>query len=284
MQAALEQLLQTLAPRVLGVLVRRWRDFAAAEDATQESLIAAARQWPDEGVPGNPQAWLISVAMRRLTDQIRSDSARRQREAEYAVVETNHAADDTLILMFMCCHPALSRSSAIALTLRAVGGLTTAEIAHAFLVPESTMAQRISRAKQTIRTSGIRFSMPIDQAASLRAVLQVLYLIFNEGYAVSAGEAWQRQDLAGEATRLTRLLKTMATDPEIDGLLALMLLTDARREARSGPMGEMIPLDQQDRSRWLRAQIKEGVDLLSAALPQRRRGPVPTAGCYCGAA
>ena len=277
-----EHLLRDLAPRVLGAVVRRFGDFSAAEDAVQEALIAAALQWPGQGVPDNPRAWLTQVAVRRMTDHIRAEIARRRREA-LVVIQAPHdeqvvpspdsglepEKDDTLILLFMCCHPALTRPSAIALTLRAVGGLTTAEIANAFLVPEATMAQRISRAKQKIRTSGIGFRMPGDQerAERLDAVLHVLYLIFNEGYASSIGTSLQRSDLANEAIRLTRAVhQLLPNDGEVAGLLALMLLTDARRLARTGPDGELIPLDKQDRGLWDRRTIVEGVALISATL------------------
>lgn len=273
-----EHLLRELAPQVLGIVARRFRDFAAAEDAVQEAMIAAYTQWPKEGVPDNPRGWLILVASRRMTDQMRSEMARREREtavareAETMVATVDEAEvdpDDTLILLFMCCHPALTPSSAIALTLRAVGGLTTAEIAHAFLVPESTMAQRISRAKQSIKASGVPFRLPSaeERAERLPAVLHVLYLIFNEGYASSVGARLQRLDLAREAIRLTRSAKSLLPDhAEVAGLLALMLLTDARRAARTGPDEELIPLDEQDRTLWDRAEIAEGTELLAAAL------------------
>lgn len=274
-----EDLLRGLAPQVLGVIARRFGDFAVAEDAVQEAMIAAFTQWPQQGVPGNPRGWLIQVAFRRMTDQVRSDVARRDRETAVARkaetttsnvdIESEMDPDDTLILLFMCCHPALSQSSAIALTLRAVGGLTTAEIAKAFLVPEATMAQRISRAKQTIKASGVSFRMPSAQerAERLPSVLHVLYLIFNEGYASSIGAHLQRLDLVREAIRLTRNAKALLPDnPEVAGLLALMLLTDARRAARTGPNEELIPLDKQDRSLWDRAEISEGTELLTAAL------------------
>jgi RNA polymerase sigma factor (sigma-70 family) len=277
-----EHLLRDLAPQVLGAVVRRYGDFASAEDAVQEALVAAAMQWPREGVPESPRAWLVHVASRRMTDHLRAELARRRREtlevmqtpAEEAVApapderEEEHS-DDPVILLFMCCHPALTRSSAIALTLRAVGGLTTAEIASAFLVPEATMAQRISRAKQTIKKSGVRFSMPSgdERDERLGAVLHVLYLIFNEGYATSGGPTLQRVDLSSEAIRLTRAVHNLLpNDGEVAGVLALMLLTDARREARTGPDGEIIPLDEQDRSRWDRASIEEGVALVTSAL------------------
>jgi len=283
---SIEQLLRELAPQILSPVVRRFRDFAAAEDAVQEALIAATEQWPRDGVPANPRGWLIQVASRRMTDHIRSEVARRRRE-EVAAEEAERLAppveiaaesgeDDTLVLLFMCCHPALTRASAIALTLRAVGGLTTGEIANAFLVPEATMAQRISRAKQSIKESGIPFQLPMaeDRAQPLRAVLHVLYLIFNEGYASSAGPQLRRADLSDEAIRLTRIVYERQTDDtEVAGLLALMLLTDARRAARTGPNGELIPLAQQIRARWDRQQIAEGIALLSTAMPKGAVGP-----------
>lgn len=281
-----ERLLRELAPQVLGAVMRRFRDFAAAEDAVQEALIAAAEQWPLDGVPANPRGWLIQVASRRMTDFIRSEVARRHREqvaAEEAErlalpveTATDSGEDDTLMLLFMCCHPALTAVSAIALTLRAVGGLTTAEIANAFLVPEATMAQRIARAKQTIRESGIPFQSPTaeERAHRLRAVLHVLYLIFNEGYASTSGPQLRRADLSDEAIRLARLVHhRQPGDAEVAGLLALMLLTDARRLARTGSGGELIPLAQQDRARWDQQQIAEGISLLSAALPKGAVGP-----------
>ena len=274
-----EYLLRELAPQVLGAVIRRFRDFAAAEDAVQEALIAAAIQWPREGLPGNPRAWLIQVASRRMTDHLRSEMARRRREtaaamqpdyvAPAAALENDTDGDDTLILLFMCCHSALTPSSAIALTLRAVGGLTTAEIANAFLVPEATMAQRISRAKHSIKTSGVPFRLPTEQerAQRLRAVLHVLYLIFNEGYTSSVGPQLQRCELSGEAIRLARAVHSLLPDDsEVAGLLSLMLLTDARRLARTGPDGELIPLTKQDRSLWDREQISEGIALLTATL------------------
>jgi RNA polymerase sigma factor (sigma-70 family) len=278
----LERLLRDLAPQVLGAVVRRTRDFAACEDAVQEALIAAAAQWPRDGVPGNPRGWLIQVALRRMTDHVRSEIARRGREAVVAG-ETPAAVapafdgepaidpDDTLVLLFMCCHPALSPASAIALTLRAVGGLTTAEIAKAFLVPEATMAQRISRAKQSIKQSRVPFRLPDagERASRLGSVLHVLYLVFSEGYTSSSGATLQRTDLANEAIRLTRAVHGLLPgDGEVAGLLALMLLTDARRAARTGPGGEIIPLDEQDRALWDAAAIAEGVALVSAALRQ----------------
>jgi len=281
--AQVEALLRELAPQVLGAVLRRHRDFAAAEDAVQEALLAAATRWPADGVPDNPRGWLIQVASRRLIDQVRADVARRRREEEIASEEpaapgpgeATAGPDDTLLLLFMCCHPALTRPSAIALTLRAVGGLTTAEIASAFLVPEATMAQRISRAKQRIKASGVPFQMPTadEQAERLGAVLHVLYLVFNEGYVTTAGPDLQRRDLAIEAIRLARIVHRLLPDhSEVAGLLALMLLTDARRGARTGPDGELIPLDRQDRSRWDRAAIAEGTALVEAALARGQVG------------
>jgi len=280
------RLLRELTPQVLGTVVRRFRDFAAAEDAMQEASLAAAVEWLREGLPDNPRAWLTQVAFRRMADHIRSESARRRRESQVAgaAAQTPEAAalapvpeeDDTLILLFMCCHPALTPATAIALTLRAVGGLTTAQIAHAFLVPEATMAQRISRAKQTIKNSGVPFELPTaeERARRLRAVLHILYLIFNEGYTSSTGPDLRRGDLSHEAMRLTRIVHHLQpNDPEVAGLLALMLLTDARRLARTGAGGEGIPLAQQDRALWDRQQIAEGVALISATLPKGAVGP-----------
>ncbi|MGD9987826.1 RNA polymerase sigma factor [Pseudonocardia sp.] len=279
-----EDLLRGLAPQVLGTLVRRHGQFDACEDAVQEALLAAATQWPEQGVPDRPHAWLLTVATRRLTDGWRSESARRARED--AVVALEAAAppgtpagpedDDTLRLLFLCCHPALSGPSQVALTLRAVGGLTTAEIAAAFLVPEATMAQRISRGKQRIRSAGAHFSMPppAELGARLAAVRQVLYLVFNEGYTASAGESLQRTDLTAEAVRLARELHRLTPDEgESAGLLALMLLTDARRAARADASGALVPLAEQDRSRWDRSMIDEGVALVSAALTRHPPGP-----------
>jgi len=283
---AFEGLLRELAPQVLGALLRRFRDFYAAEDAVQEALVAAALAWPREGVPDHPRAWLIQVAFRRLADQARAEQARRRREEVLATEqgplvtelepEVDAEADDTLLLLLMCCHPALTPASAIALTLRAVGGLTTAEIAKAFLVPEATMAQRISRAKQTVKASGVPFQRPTsaEWTARLGNVLHVLYLIFNEGYTSSFGPDLQRSELANEAIRLTRMVyQLLPSDAEVAGLLALLLLTDARRRARSGPDAELIPLDEQDRSLWDPAEIAEGVALISAALPRGAVGP-----------
>jgi RNA polymerase sigma factor (sigma-70 family) len=287
--AAVEGLLRELAPQVLGAVLRRHRDFHAAEDAVQEALLVAARRWPEAGVPENPRAWLIQVAARRMVDQVRSEAARRRREELAAAQtpddersasdpdgETPTDRDDTLRLLFLCCHPALTPGSQVALTLRAVGGLTTIEIAHAFLVPEATMAQRISRAKHRIEASGAPFRMPAEGEwqERLRAVLQVLYLIFNEGYATSAGQKLQRPELASEAIRLTRAVHSLLPeDGEVAGLLALMLLTDARRAARTGPGGELIPLAEQDRSQWDQEAIAEGVELVTRTLSHESIGP-----------
>ncbi|HET9953674.1 MAG TPA: sigma-70 family RNA polymerase sigma factor [Polyangiaceae bacterium] len=286
---SVQHLLRELAPQVLSRVLRRCGDFSAAEDAVQEALLAAATQWPREGTPENPRAWLVRVAMRRLTDQVRADSARKHREAlvvslippdEQIAIAPDElfgtSEDDTLDLLFMCCHPCLTEASAIALTLRAIGGLTTPEIARAFLVPEGTMAQRISRAKQSIQSSGVPFERPTEQgrAARMQAVAHVLYLIFNEGYTASSGDELHRTDLSQEAIRVTRLLLSLAPDePEVAGLLALMLLTDARRPARSGPRGELIPLDEQDRSLWDQNRIAEGTELLTRTLPRGATGP-----------
>lgn len=280
----LENLLRELTPQVLGPVVRHCGDFSAAEDAVQEALLAAATQWPSDGLPENPRGWLIHVASRRAIDEIRSDAARRRREAASAestpAIPPTPAAssedDDTLALLYMCCHPALTRPSAIALMLRAVGGLTTSEISKAYLVPEATMAQRLSRAKQAIRKSGIPFEMPVarDRDERLAAVLHVLYLIFSEGYTASSGPQLQRADLAREAIRLTRLVHRLLPDAsEVSGLLALMLLTDARRHARATADGELVPLEEQDRRLWDRAQIAEGTALVSHALSRGIVGP-----------
>ena len=278
--AAVEELLRRLAPQVLGALVRRHGRFDACEDAVQEALLAASAQWGEQGLPESPRGWLITVASRRLTDELRSEQARRRREetaaAQVPAEEQPLDEDDTLTLLFLCCHPALSGASQIALTLRAVGGLSTAEIAAAFLVPEATMAQRISRAKKTILTSGIPFEMPPEQERSerLRAVLHVLYLIFNEGYTATAGPDLHRRDLTREAIRLTRELRRLLPDDgEVAGLLALMLLTDARSPARTRPDGALVPLAEQDRTRWDRALIDEGVALVTGALSQAPLGP-----------
>jgi RNA polymerase sigma factor (sigma-70 family) len=281
--AETEGLLREAAPRALAALVRRFGDFADCEDAVQEAMIEAAEQWPARGLPENPTGWLVHVASRRMTDRIRSEAARRAREDALAGDRSEvlaaaipapgepsgSGADDSLALILMCCHPSLSPASAIALTLRAVGGLSTAEIAGAFLVPEATMGQRISRAKQTVRASAEPFGLPEpgQRAERLRAALRVLYLIFNEGYAASGGEALVRVDLSAEAIRLARIVHAAEpSEPEATGLLALMLLTDARRPARTDARGGLVPLELQDRSRWDRTAIAEGEALLADAV------------------
>lgn len=284
-----EDLLRELAPQVLGVLVRRYGQFDACEDAVQEALLAAAVQWPEQGVPENPRGWLITVGSRRLADQWRSDQARQRREATAAALVPSgeslapapdeghpHDRDDSVTLLFLCCHPSLSPASQIALTLRAVGGLTTAQVARAFLVPEATMAQRISRAKQRIKATGIGFGMPPEQERDerLRMVLHVLYLIFNEGYTTTSGPDLQRSELTSEAIRLARAVRQLLPDDgEVAGLLALMLLTDARRPARTGPDGELIPLAEQDRDRWNQEAIQEGMALITHTLARAPIGP-----------
>jgi RNA polymerase sigma factor (sigma-70 family) len=286
--AEIEDLLRSLAPQVLGALVRRYGNFDLAEDATQEALLAASVQWPAHGLPENPKGWLITVASRRLTDLLRSEQARRQREAtvaQWAMGEPaappeagEHPADsdDTLVLMFMCCHPSLSAASQIALTLRAVGGLSAAEIARALLGSEQTITRRITRAKQSIKDSGVPFALPPSGALAdrLAAVLRVLYLIFNEGYASTTGTALIRVDLAEEAIRLARILRAaLPGDTETAGLLALMLLVHARHRARTAPDGSIIPMADQDRSRWDGGLIAEGTTLITEALPRGPTGP-----------
>jgi RNA polymerase sigma factor (sigma-70 family) len=287
--AAVDDLLRRLAPQVLASLARRYRQFDAAEDAVQEALLAAAVQWPEAGIPDNPRGWLITVAVRRLTDQVRSEQSRRRREATVAALapadefvvagpDEERAAhrDDTLLLLFLCCHPALTPASQVALTLRAVGGLTTAQIARAFLVPEATMAQRISRAKQQIKAAGGAFDRPpeLEWPSRVHAVLHVLYLIFNEGYTASSGPDLQRRELTREAIRLTRTVHTLLPhDGEVAGLLALMLLTDARRPARTRPDGSLVPLAEQDRSKWNQEPIREGIALVTSALQHAAVGP-----------
>ncbi len=278
----IEQILRELAPGVLAALLRGSGDFETSEDAVQEALLAAAVQWPRDGMPGNPKGWLITVASRRRIELWRSDTARRRREEIATLSATapepdpRSAVDDTLTLLLLCCHPALTPTSQVALTLRAVGGLSTAEIARAFLVPEATVAQRISRAKQRIKATGARFRMPptaeLDQR--LAVAVQVLYLIFNEGYTASSGAELNRVELTGEAIRLTRHLHRQLPDNgEVAGLLALMLLTDARRPARTGPDGALVPLAEQDRGLWDSAAIDEGTALISGALATARIGP-----------
>jgi len=289
LDAGIEDLLRQLAPQVLGLLVRRNGQFDACEDAVQEALLAAANQWPAEGIPEYPRAWLVTVASRRLTDQWRSEAARRRREETAAsLVPADESVapgpgderlpdhDDTLTLLFLCCHPSLTPASQIALTLRAVGGLTTAQIARAFFVPEATMAQRISRAKQRIKTTGISFQMPLEseREARLQVVLHVLYLIFNEGYTSTSGPDLQRSELTGEAIRLTRAVHhVLPEDGEVSGLLALMLLTDARCLARARPNGSLVPLAEQDRHQWNQAFIQEGVALITHSLSRAPLGP-----------
>ncbi|MCC5578482.1 sigma-70 family RNA polymerase sigma factor [Microtetraspora sp. AC03309] len=285
----MEDLLRELAPQVLALLTRRYGHFNLAEEAVQEALLAAATQWPDQGLPDNPAGWMTTVATRRMTDLLRSEQARRRREQEEAFralpadllspaadVPPAGDSDDTLLLLFLCCHPALNPPAQVALTLRAVGGLTTAEIARALLLPEATLAQRITRAKKRILEAGGRFRMPDDQdrARRLDVVLHVLYLIFNEGYTATAGESLHRGELCTEAIRLARMVHRLLPDvPEVSGLLAEMLLTDARRPARTGPDGELVPLAEQDRGRWNREMIDEGIALLTAVLPRKRPGP-----------
>jgi RNA polymerase sigma factor (sigma-70 family) len=287
--AGVEDLLHRLAPQVLGALVRRHGHFDACEDAVQEALLAAAAQWPDEGVPENPRAWLITVASRRMIDHLRAEDARRRREDTAAAQvpadeflapapgdEHRPDQDDTLNLLFLCCHPALSPASQLALTLRAVGGLTTAEIAGAFLVPEATMAQRVSRAKQRIKATGVEFRPPPapERADRLRVVLHVLYLIFNEGYTTTSGPDLRRSELTREAIRLTRAVHgLLPEDGEVTGLLALMLLTDARGPARTRSDGALVPLAEQDRDRWNREYVEEGIGLITDALARAPIGP-----------
>jgi RNA polymerase sigma factor (sigma-70 family) len=285
--ARLDGLLRDLAPQVLGFLARRYGQFDAAEDAVQEALLAAATQWPEQGVPDNPRGWLLTVASRRMMNALRGESARRHREEAVAAQapgdglappadEVAPAHDDTLALIFLCCHPALSPASQIAITLRAVGGLSTGQIARAFLVPEATMAQRISRAKQSIRTAGATFRMPPaeERPGRLRSVLHVLYLVFNEGYTATSGPDLQRPDLTREAIRLTRELHRLLPDEgEVAGLLALMLLIDARRGARTTADGGLVPLAEQDRGLWDAAAIREGVALITATLSRATVGP-----------
>ena len=270
-----EGLLRELAPQALGAVARRYGDFADAEDAVQEALVTAAREWP-AGLPDRPLAWLITVASRRLVDEYRRTDARRRREELAASLSihqerTAPSSDDSLVLLFLCCDETLSPTLAIPLTLRAVAGLTTREIAAAYLVPEATMAQRISRAKAKLR--GRRFELPADPGSRLRSVCEVLYLLFNEGYTSSSGPDLLRVDLSGEASRLARMLHRQAPDePEVSGLLALMLLTEARRPSRTSADGALVPLAQQDRSQWDRALISEGIQLLNATLAAGRIG------------
>ncbi|GAA2095561.1 RNA polymerase sigma factor [Actinomadura alba] len=287
--AGIEDLLRRMAPQVLAAVVRHYGNFDAAEEAVQEALLAAATQWPESGVPDSPQGWLITVASRRMADQRRSELARRRREATVAslappdellapAAETEYlkSGDDTLTLLFLCCHPALSLASQVALTLRAVGGLSTAQIARAFMVPEATMAQRISRAKQRIKATGARFHLPPEheRADRLQAVLHVLYLVFNEGYTATSGPDLQHGELTGEAIRLTRAVhRLLPGDCEVAGLLALMLLIDARRLARTWSDGTLVPLAEQDRDQWNRESINEGISLITRTLARGPLGP-----------
>jgi RNA polymerase sigma factor (sigma-70 family) len=284
-----EVLLRELAPQALGALVRRYGHFETAEDAVQEALLAASVQWPRDGTPKDPRAWLVRVASRKLTDMLRAEQSRRRREdvevaralptdltSPAADIQPAGEQDDSLLLLFLCCHPSLTPASQVALTLRAVGGLTTAEIARAFLVPEPTMAQRISRAKQRLTEEGGRFRMPSPQEYPdrLRAVLHVLYLIFNEGYTATSGPRLQRVELTAEALRLARIMRgLLPEDGEVSGLLALMLLTDARRPARTTPDGDLVPLGDQDRDLWNKTTVAEGVDLVTEALSRGTPGP-----------
>ncbi|HET8915743.1 MAG TPA: sigma-70 family RNA polymerase sigma factor [Propionibacteriaceae bacterium] len=279
--SALEHLLRTEAPQVLGALVRRFGHFDIAEDAVQDALLAATQQWPNRGIPEHPRGWLIRVGYRRMVDQLRADQLRRRREYQLAsqpaqASPDESAADDSLTLLFLCCHPILSPVSQVALTLRAVGGLTTTEIAHAYGVTEVAMGQRISRAKQQIRSTGGRFVLPSaeDRGNRLTAVLHVLYLIFNEGYAATAGEQLHRVDLTTEAIRLTRTLHRLLPDePEVAGLLALMLLSDARRPARSTEAGDLVTMEHQRRELWDKALTAEGTVLITAVMRRRQVGP-----------
>ncbi|HJQ89136.1 MAG TPA: sigma-70 family RNA polymerase sigma factor [Propionibacteriaceae bacterium] len=277
----LEHLLRTEAPQVLGALVRRFGHFDIAEDAVQEALLAAAQQWPNHGIPDHPRGWLIRVGYRRMIDQLRAEQLRQRREYQLASQPTpasleEPVVDDSLTLLFLCCHPILTPVSQVALTLRAVGGLTTAEIAHAYGVSDVAMGQRISRAKQQIKSAGERFVLPSaeDRGNRLTAVLQVLYLIFNEGYAATAGVQLHRVDVTTEAIRLTRMLHQLLPDePEVAGLLALMLLSDARRPARSTEAGDLITMEHQQRDLWDRTLTAEGTALITAAMRQRQVGP-----------
>ncbi|MFD0900392.1 RNA polymerase sigma factor [Actinomadura sediminis] len=286
MNRELEDLLRAEAPQVLGALVRRFGRFDIAEDAVQEALLTASRTWPAEGVPENPRGWLVRVGYRRMVDLLRSDQARHRREQEVGAAELAMRApdrradpvretDDSLTLLLLCCHPALDPTSQVALTLRAVGGLTTAEIARAHGTTEPTMGARISRAKQRLARAGARFAPPTDadRDGRVAAVMRVLYLIFNEGYTATAGDRLARVDLTREAIRLTRMLHaTLVDDPEAAGLLALMLLTESRRTARTDG-GDLVPLDEQDRTRWDRDLIDEGTALIDGVWDRDRTGP-----------
>ncbi len=279
--SGIEPLLRELTPRVLSALVRRYGDLALCEDAVQEALLAAALQWPRDGTPANPTGWLITAASRRRIELWRSDSARLRRERSVALLAPTDsssapAEDDTLTLFLLCAHPSLSRAAQVALTLRAVGGLTTAEIARAYLLPEATVAQRISRAKQRIRASGADFRMPpaAELPARISTLLEVLYMIFNEGHTASSGASLTRVDLTREAIRLTRQVHAQRPgDGEVTGLLALMLMTDARRPARTNETGDLVPLSDQDRRKWDAGGIAEGIALITDALETAAVGP-----------
>jgi RNA polymerase sigma factor (sigma-70 family) len=284
----LEGLLRQLAPQTLATLTRRYGHFDLAEDAVQEALLAAAESWSAGAVPDNPAGWLMTVATRRLTDLLRSEQSRRRREQTEAVrtlplasgtpqaLPSPREQDDSLVLLFLCCHPAITPPAQVALTLRAVGGLSTAEIARSLLLPEATITRRITRAKQSILAAGGRFALPepAERAARLDVVLHVIYLIFTEGHTATAGDALVRSDLCTEAIRLGRLLRrVLPEEPEVGGLLAQMLLTDARRDARAGPGGQLVPLAEQDRTRWDQAAITEGIALVTESLSRHRPGP-----------
>ncbi|RDI34691.1 RNA polymerase sigma factor [Lentzea flaviverrucosa] len=286
MTGHVEHLLRTEAPQVLGALVRRFGQFDTAEDAVQEALLAASRTWPADGVPDNPRSWLIRIAYRKMVDLLRSGQARRRREQEAGLAELASRepardagpppdVDDSLTLLLLCCHPSLPATSQVALTLRAVGGLTTAEIAHAYGTTENTMGTRISRAKQQLARAGARFTPPADNDWTSRtaAVTQVLYLIFNEGYTTSSGTELTRVDLTREAIRLTRLLHATLPTAEVTGLLALMLLTESRRLARTSADGHLVPLEQQDRTRWDAELVQEGTALIDGVWNRQEAGP-----------
>lgn len=287
MTTEIERILRDEAPQTLAALTRRFGDFATAEEATQEALLAASRAWASDGVPSEPRSWLIRVGYRRMIDLLRSDRARHRREIEVGAAElamtgpggspgTPPESDDSLTMLILCCHPALPQTSQVALTLRAVGGLTTAEIARAYGTTENTMGTRISRAKQRLTSAGARFVPPTeaDRAERTAAVAAVLYLIYNEGYNATAGQSLTRVDLSGEAIRLARMLHAaVPDDPETTALLALMLLTESRRGARLAGTDELVPLDEQDRTRWDTDLIREGTELLNGVWQRGEAGP-----------
>ncbi|MFE6649044.1 RNA polymerase sigma factor [Nocardioides sp. NPDC057772] len=281
-EAIQQDLLRDLTPQVVAIVTRRCGDFDTAEDAVQEALVEAVRTWPERGIPEQPRGWLVTTAMRRLLDAKRREARRRDREradhlAEPEGQETS-AVDDSLDVLLLCCHPSLTPASAVALTLRAVGGLTTRQIAHAYLVPEKTMAQRISRAKATIKGRSLGIDGTADLAARIPAMLKVLYLLFNEGYVATDGDRLQRVDLCAEAIRLARLARTALTrvtgtgHGELGGLLALMLLLDARRPARVDAHGAVVPLADQDRSLWRSETSREGIALVDSVIGTGRPG------------